>query len=196
VKDIESSGIRIKWLNIGGGLGIIYAGERPQTANEYAKNITPLLKKLKCRIILEPGRFIAGNSGILLTRVSYVKRIPNKNFAIVDAAMNDLVRPSLYHAYHEVLPVHSESYSDKQALSRYEIVGPVCESGDFLAKDRKIIGLKQGTLLAVMSAGAYGFSMSSNYNSRPRPAEVLVDGTRAKLIRRRETYKDLTRNES
>jgi len=195
VKELENNNIIIKWFNIGGGLGIIYSDERPQTAQEYADKIVPLLKKVKAKVILEPGRFIAGNSGILLTKVLYVKHTQKKNFAIVDAAMNDLVRPSFYGAYHEVLPVKSVSYSASKNIQRYDVVGPICESGDFLAKNRKFISLGEGDLLAVMSSGAYGFSMASNYNSRPRPAEVLINGTKVKLIRRREEYKDLVRNE-
>ncbi|MBU1062112.1 MAG: diaminopimelate decarboxylase, partial [Candidatus Omnitrophica bacterium] len=143
----------------------------------------------------EPGRFIAGNSGILVTQVLYIKTTPMKTFAIVDAGMNDLIRPSLYDAYHEVLPVSSPSYTVPREIRKYDIVGPICESGDFLAKDRKFINLKEESLLAIMGSGAYGFSMSSNYNSRPRAAEVLVDGNRHTLIRRRETYKDLIRTQ-
>jgi len=195
VKELEGKNIKIKWVNIGGGLGIIYSDERPQTAHEYAKNVLPLLKGIKAKVILEPGRFITGNSGILLTKVLYIKNTQRKNFAVVDAAMNDLVRPSLYGAYHEVLPVKSVSYTSSRNIQTYDVVGPVCESGDFLAKNRKFIDLKQGDLIAVMSSGAYGFSMSSNYNSRPRLQEVLVDGSRVKVIRRRELYKDLVRNE-
>ncbi len=195
IKEVEGHGVRISWLNIGGGLGIIYSGERPQTAREYADAVLPLLKRLNTRIILEPGRFIVGNSGILVTKVLYIKQASRKNFAIVDAGMNDFVRPSLYHAYHEVLPVRSPAYGKGQAICSYDIVGPICESGDFLAKKRKFISLKAGDLLAVMGAGAYGFSMSSNYNSRPRPAEVLVSGNQARLIRRRETCYDLIRTE-
>ncbi|MBU1853836.1 MAG: diaminopimelate decarboxylase [Candidatus Omnitrophica bacterium] len=195
VEEMEEAKINIKWLNIGGGLGIIYSGEKPQTAREYAKTVLPLLKKVKARLILEPGRFIAGNSGILVTQVLYIKTTPMKTFAIVDAGMNDLIRPSLYDAYHEVLPVSSPSYTIPREIRKYDIVGPICESGDFLAKDRKFINLKEESLLAVMGSGAYGFSMSSNYNSRPRAAEVLVDGNRHTLIRRRETYKDLIRTQ-
>ena len=195
IRSLESRGIRIKWFNIGGGLGIIYSGERPQTAQEYAKAVLPLLKKMNTKIILEPGRFISGNAGVLIAKVLYIKEAPGKNFAIVDTAMNDLLRPSLYEAYHEILPVESRPYKSSRRILRYDIVGPVCESGDFLGKDRKFIDLKEGDFLAVMSAGAYGYSMASNYNSRPRPAEVLVDGSRARLITRRETYKDLVRLE-
>ncbi len=195
VKNLESLGIRISWFNIGGGLGIIYSGERPQTAKEYATAVLPLLKRLDSRIILEPGRFIAGNAGVLVAKVLYIKEAPGKNFAIVDTAMNDLVRPSLYEAFHEILPVVSKPYKGSGNIRKYDIVGPVCESGDFLGRNRKFIGLSQGDFLAVMSAGAYGYSMASNYNSRPRPTEVLVEGNRARLITRRETYSDLIRTE-
>jgi len=195
IEDIERHGLGIRWFNIGGGLGIIYSNEKPQTAKEYAKAILPVLKKTKANIIMEPGRFIVGNAGALITRVQYVKETPNKNFAIVDAAMNDLIRPSLYEAYHEILPVKSHSYSDSREIKDFDVVGPVCESGDFLGKDRKFIGLKDGDLLSVMGAGAYGFSMSSNYNSRPRVAEVIIKGFKTRLIRRRETYEDLIRTE-
>jgi diaminopimelate decarboxylase len=195
VQGLESGGIRVRWFNIGGGLGIIYSGERPQTAQEYKKAVSPLLKKIDAKIILEPGRFIAGNSGILVTKVLYIKEQPGKNFAIVDAGMNDLIRPSLYEAYHEVLPLKTIHYSSSVRIRNYDVVGPICESGDFLARNRKFIDLKEGDFLALMGAGAYGFSMSSNYNSRPRAAEVLVEGRRARLIRRRETYRDLVRTE-
>ena len=144
---------------------------------------------------MEPGRFIVGNAGVMVTRVQYIKETPSKNFAIVDAGMNDLIRPSLYGAYHEILPVKSSSYSCSKEIRVFDVVGPICESGDFLGKDRKFISLREGDLLSVMGAGAYGFSMSSNYNSRPRPAEVMVEGSKTKLIRRRETYEDLIRTE-
>jgi len=198
INELKDSGIDVKWLNIGGGLGIIYSGERPQTAHDYAQAVLPLLKKVRCRIILEPGRFIAGNSGILLTKVLYIKLTQSKNFAIVDAGMNDLARPSLYDAYHEILPVESSYYKGKGSgrIFSYDIVGPICESGDFLGKNRRFIALKEGNYLAIMGSGAYGFSMSSNYNSRPRAAEVMVDGTKARLIRRRESYRDLIRTET
>lgn len=195
IKELEQKGIAVRWVNIGGGLGIIYSKERPQTAKEYARAVVPLLKKLRANVILEPGRFIVGNSGILVTKVLYIKETPFKNFAIVDAAMNDLIRPSLYRAHHEVLPVTSAPYTASKKIRAFDVVGPVCESSDFLAKDRKFIDLKAGDALAVMGAGAYGFSMSSNYNSRPRAAEVLVEGHKARLIRRRETYEDLVRTE-
>ncbi|NQS99820.1 MAG: diaminopimelate decarboxylase, partial [Candidatus Omnitrophica bacterium] len=142
----------------------------------------------------EPGRFIAGNSGILVTEVVYVKRTPSKNFAIVNAGMNDLIRPSLYSAYHEILPVERKAQRAKRSI-KYDIVGPICESGDFLGKNRPLPSLQANDLLAVLSAGAYGFTMSSNYNSRPRVAEVLVKRASFSLIRKRESYRDLIRHE-
>jgi len=195
IRDLESHGTGVRWLNIGGGLGIIYSEERPQTAKEYAKAVLPVLKKSRANIIMEPGRFIVGSAGVLVAKVQYVKETPRKKFAIVDAGMSDLIRPSLYGAHHEILPVKSRAYSDSGEIKIFDVVGPICESGDFLGKDRKFIGLKEGDLLSVMGAGAYGFSMSSNYNSRPRVAEVMVDGSKAKLIRRRETYQDLMNTE-
>lgn len=184
----------IRWLNIGGGLGIIYRNEQPQTAQQFARAILPLLKGRKLNLILEPGRFIVGNSGILVTQVLYVKQTPVKQFAIVDAGMNDLIRPNLYGAYHEILPVAPRP--GQTALSkRYDIVGPVCESGDCFAKNRPLSPVGPGDYLAIMSAGAYGFAMSSNYNARPRAAEVLVLGKKARLVRARETLKDLVRGE-
>ncbi|MFY9402247.1 MAG: diaminopimelate decarboxylase [Candidatus Omnitrophota bacterium] len=191
INALKKDGIIIEYLNIGGGLGIIYNNETPQTAKIFAKNILPLLKKTKLKIIMEPGRFIAGNSGILVTKVLYIKITPKKKFVIVDAGMNDLIRPSLYDAYHQILPLNK----DRQVKERVDIVGPICESGDFFAKDRALPKLKEGSLLAIMGSGAYGFSMSSNYNSRLRPAEVMVKGKKVSIIRRREGFQDLIRNE-
>ena len=195
LKFLKENKLNVKYLNIGGGLGIVYDKERPQTAREFARQILPLIKKSGLKLILEPGRFIAGNSGILVTRVIYVKRGSGKNFVIVDAGMNDLMRPSLYQAHHEIIPV---SRRDKQAgrMVKSDIVGPICESGDFLAKDRQMPLLVSGDLLAVMSAGAYGFSMSSNYNSRPRVAEIMVIKGKSCVTKRRESYKDLLRGEA
>ncbi len=204
--------VGLKYFNIGGGLGIVYRDEKPQTAGAFAQAILPLLKATKLKIILEPGRFIAGNSGILVTRIVYVKKTANKNFAIVDAGMNDLIRPSLYGAYHEILPVIRTTddtliplypYGHKRAqagpgerrTTRYDIVGPICESADFLAQNRTMPVLQAEDLLAVMGAGAYGFTMSSNYNSRLRIAEVLVSKDRFDLVRKRESYRDLIRHE-
>ncbi|MBF0494465.1 MAG: diaminopimelate decarboxylase [Candidatus Omnitrophica bacterium] len=185
---IEKSGAEIEWLNIGGGFGIVYGSEKAQSAEEFAGKIVPLLEGKPYRLILEPGRFIVGNSGILVTKVLYVKTTRSgKNFAIVDAGMNDLLRPSLYGAYHDILPI----INIKGEIKKYDIVGPICESGDFLGKDRDFAELSADEYLAVMSAGAYGFTMASNYNSRPRPAELMVINGEVKVIRRAETYKDL-----
>lgn len=194
-------GLKIRWLNIGGGLGIVYHRETPQTAATFARAILPLLKGKGLKVILEPGRFIAGSSGILLTRVLYVKENFSKRFLVVDAGMNDLIRPSLYDAYHEIV-LASEGRAPRLASKklskkriRYDVVGPICESGDFLAKERLLPPVNPGDLLAVLGAGAYGYTMASNYNSRPRPAEVLISGSRMYLIRKRETYSDLVRGE-
>jgi diaminopimelate decarboxylase len=185
----------IEYLNIGGGLGIIYSDEKPQTADQFASVIVPLIRKRNpdLKLILEPGRFVSGNSGILVTRVIYRKKSPTKSFLIVDAAMNDLIRPSFYGAYHEIAPVNRALRRGKP--EKMDIVGPVCESGDFLAKDRKLAPAEPGDLLAVFSCGAYGFVMSSNYNSRPRAPEVVVKGSKFFVARRRETMDDLLRVE-
>ncbi len=193
VASARRQGIPMKTLNIGGGLGIIYNKEEPQTPRAYAKAVLPLLKRSRVKVILEPGRYIAGNSGILLTRVLYLKESHGHRFAIVDAGMNDLIRPSLYGAYHHIQPVLQPKPRAKTFTT--DIVGPVCESGDFLGKNRKLPALKSGDLLAVMSAGAYGFVMASNYNARPRPAEVMVNGEDWVVVRSRESYKDLLRGE-
>ncbi|MFH1868956.1 MAG: diaminopimelate decarboxylase, partial [Candidatus Omnitrophota bacterium] len=185
IKKLRSSGHRIDYLNIGGGLGIVYHKEKPQTAKKFAKAVVPLIKKLNVKLILEPGRFISGNSGILVTKVLYIKKAPAKRFMIVDAGMNDLMRPSLYSAYHEVVPVVIDA---KRPNYTQDVVGPICESGDFLAKDRKLPLVMGGELLAVMSAGAYGFSMSSNYNARMRCAEVMVIKGKFYITRRKEAY--------
>ncbi len=201
IERLKRKGVCLKYFNIGGGLGIVYRNEKPQSAQEFARALLPLLKKTGLKIILEPGRFIAGNSGILVARIVYLKNTPGKNFAIVDAGMNDLIRPSLYEAYHEILPIVRKSKIPptprlrRAGEIRYDIVGPICESGDFLAKHRNLPPLQAGGLLAVMSAGAYGFTMSSNYNSRPRVAEVLVNKNRFTVVRTRESYADLVRHE-
>jgi diaminopimelate decarboxylase len=190
---VDSLKIDLKYFNIGGGLAIIYGGEKAQTASEFAGKVMPCFKGRTFRLILEPGRFVVGNSGVLVTKVVYVKNNPSgKKFAIVDAGMNDLIRPSLYEAYHEVLPVTAGVKAKKLM---YDIVGPICESGDFLAKDRKIAELRAGDLLAVMGAGAYGFTMSSNYNSRPRIKEIMVVNKRPYIVKEAETYEDLIRGE-
>ena len=195
IQHLEQRNIPLKYFNIGGGLGIIYRDEKPQSAREFSRAVLPLLKKTRLKIILEPGRFIAGNSGIMVARVAYVKKTPNKNFAIVDAGMNDLIRPPLYDAYHEILPVRRTEQQTNRRMMKYDIVGPICENADFLAKNRPMPTLQARDLLAVMGAGAYGFTMSSNYNSRPRVAEVLVNKNRFSLVRKRESYRDLIRHE-
>lgn len=194
IEELKKKNISLKYFNIGGGLGIIYNKEKPQTAQEFAKKVLPLLKSLSLKIILEPGRFIVGNSGILVTKVLYIKKAFKKKFIIVDAAMNDFLRPALYKAYHKIVPVVRDQRSKVRGLKSADVVGPICESGDFLAKNRKL-ETKEGDYLAVLGAGAYGFSMSSNYNSRRKAAEVLVKNNQVYLIRKRESYRDLVRNE-
>lgn len=189
--ELANFDMKIDYLDIGGGLGITYKDEEPPHPKDLANALMPLLKKKTRKIILEPGRSIVGNAGILVTKVLYTKETENKNFLITDAGMNDLIRPTLYGSYHEIQPLIPK---DRKKI-KADIVGPICESGDFLAKDREIEKVLPGEYLAVMSAGAYGFAMSSNYNSRPRAAEVLVKGDRFALIRKRETYKDLIKNE-
>jgi diaminopimelate decarboxylase len=192
VKELRSAGITIKYIDIGGGLGITYKDETPPNPRELAEAVRPLLKESGCTLVLEPGRAIVGNAGILVTSAAYHKSSGEKKFLIVDAGMNDLIRPSLYEAYHEIKPVMEPVSRETEVV---DVVGPICESGDFLAKDRELPVVKQGDLLAVMSAGAYGFSMSSNYNSRPRVAEVLVKGSEFCVVRERETYNDLIKGE-
>ncbi len=193
---LKSNGIIIKNLDIGGGLGIPYDNERPPHPSELSKAVLPLLQGNNFNIILEPGRSIAGNAGIFVTKVLYLKKHiytgapkPQKEFVIVDGGMNDLLRPSLYNAFHNILPIKKNNR--KKILA--DIVGPICESGDFLAKDRNLNRMERNDLLAVMSSGAYGFTMSSTYNSRPKVCEVLVKGKEFHVIREREKYRDLTR---
>jgi diaminopimelate decarboxylase len=192
LQELNSSGIRLKFIDIGGGLGIRYRDEIPPEPDTYVKALLSEVKDLPHCLIIEPGRSIAGNAGILVTKILYKKDTGEKRFYIVDAAMNDLVRPSLYQAYHEILPV----IKTDTHLHSADVVGPICETGDFFARDRLMPDLDQGNLLAVMSAGAYGFTMSSNYNSRPRVSEVMVKGSQFKLVRKRETYANLLRGES
>ncbi|MDO8525708.1 MAG: diaminopimelate decarboxylase [Candidatus Omnitrophota bacterium] len=187
--------IDVDYFNIGGGLGIVYSIENPQTAKSFAKSILPLLKKSKLKIILEPGRFISGNSGILVTKIIYTKRTPRKTFVIVDGGMSDLIRPSLYEAYHKIVPV-SIGENASSTAEKMDVVGPICEAGDFLGKDRYLPNMPKGSLVAVMAAGAYGFTMSSNYNSRPRGAEVMVIGNKFYTVKKAESYKDLIRGET
>ncbi len=192
MNELSSMGIELSYIDLGGGLGISYHQETPPAPGDYVAAILALAKDLDQTIIIEPGRSICGNSGILLTRLLYNKKGSMKNFYVVDGAMNDLGRPSLYDAYHEILPVIQKADS---ADILVDVVGPICETGDFLARDRKLPPLSKGELLAVMSAGAYGFTMSSNYNSRPKPAEVMVAGERFEIVRRRQTYEDLIQGE-
>ncbi len=185
-------GIRLQHIDVGGGLGVRYQDEAPPHPSEYAAAVVERLQRYpELTLIFEPGRAIMANAGVLLTRVEYLKPGQEKNFAIVDAAMNDLIRPALYSAWQAIVPVQQQS---DRATQRYDVVGPVCETGDFLGKDRDL-AIAEGDLLAVRSAGAYGFTMSSNYNSRPRAAEVLVDGGNCHLIRQRELWQDLWRGE-
>jgi diaminopimelate decarboxylase len=234
VRELKSK-YGIKFFSVGGGMGIIYQralesgsgkwwhddSSEPSafSVRDYADAIVPPLRELDIRILVEPGRFLVGNAGVLLTRVRYIKTSGAKRFAIVDAGMNDLIRPALYHSYHEIVPVkeprsvgeadsfpsskgstkitirNTNTNENKNKAEKIDIVGPVCESGDFFALDREMPELHEGDLLAIMSAGAYGFVMASNYNSRPLPAEVLVRGDKVALIRRQQTWEDLVREE-
>jgi diaminopimelate decarboxylase len=190
VEELKRRGFDIKYFNIGGGLGIRYKDEEVPTPKELVDAVRPILEATGTKILCEMGRYIAGNAGVLLTRVIYRKKSGGKNFLVADAGMNDLLRPSLYDAYHQV-----RSVNDGDAVAPADLVGPVCESGDYLAQDRELPDAAEGDLLALMSAGAYGFSMASNYNSRPRPAEVLVKGGRWFVVREREHLADLVKGE-
>jgi diaminopimelate decarboxylase len=198
----------IEFFSVGGGIGIVYRGSLESgdevwwkteqlknvlTIDQYASAIVPRLQELNLQILLEPGRFFVGNAGVLLTKVLYLKHTESKTFVIVDAGMNDLIRPALYQGYHEVVPLHE---TKDRSVIKADVVGPVCESGDFFALDRELPEPRPGEVLALMSAGAYGFAMASNYNSRPLPAEVLIDGDQATLIRRRQKYADLVELEA
>jgi len=189
---LREAGMKIRYLDLGGGLGITYDRETPPHPSEYARAVMDLAKGLDCTFIFEPGRVIVGNAGALVSRVLFTKENAGKNFVIIDAGMNDLIRPSLYSSYHRIQPVLRQERPEIAA----DVVGPVCESGDFLAKGRRLPAFERGELLAVMSAGAYGFSMSSTYNSRPRVPEILVRGDRYDVIRQRESYEDLIRGET
>jgi diaminopimelate decarboxylase len=191
VENLRHEGMEIRFLDLGGGLGITYEDEEPPHPVEYASNILEEVRGFGCTLILEPGRVIVGNAGVLVSKVLYTKENEEKRFVIVDAGMNDLIRPSYYGSYHQILPVREENREEIVG----DVVGPICESSDFLAKGRKIPKLSSGELIAVMSAGAYGFSMSTNYNSRPRVAEVLVRDDQMFVIRQREGYEDLIRGE-
>jgi diaminopimelate decarboxylase len=197
VRDLRGDGHHVRYVDAGGGLGIDYErgdlSEFPKQAKAYAKLVTKALCGLDVYLLLEPGRSIVGPAGALVTRVLYNKRNNGKRFVVVDAAMNDLIRPALYGAYHEIVPVLAPEASKSETC---DVVGPICETGDFFARDRELTCVSDGDLLAILDTGAYGMSISSNYNTRGRAAEVLVDGKKAKLIRKRETFDDLTRNET
>ncbi len=191
LKQLKGEGISLKYLDIGGGMGISYRGEEPPPASAYAAALRPLLKGLRLTVILEPGRFITGNAGALLISVLQVKKKAKKNFVVADGAMNDLIRPALYQAWHQIVPVRP----GESKARPFDVVGPICETGDTLGSGRKFPQPAPGDRLAVLSAGAYGAVMGSNYNSRPRPPEVLVDGDNFRVVRKRETYRDLVRGE-
>lgn len=197
VRELRDDGHHVRYVDAGGGLGIDYErgdlSEFPKQAKAYAKLVTKALRGLDVYLLLEPGRSIVGPAGALVTRVLYNKRNNGKRFVVVDAAMNDLIRPALYGAYHEIVPVLAPEASKSETC---DVVGPICETGDFFARDRELTCVSDGDLLAILDTGAYGMSISSNYNTRGRAAEVLVDGKKAKLIRKRETFDDLTRNET
>jgi diaminopimelate decarboxylase len=204
IGQFRAMGHPITWFNMGGGFGINYRGHEAREIAEFARVVVPAIKATGCRLLMEPGRVIAGNAGILVSRVLYTKQSGDKRFLIQDAAMNDLIRPALYESFHRIWPVRvpeglpapPDDYEAAIAGTEpWDVVGPVCESGDFLAKDRALPRLDRGDLLAVFSAGAYGMVMASNYNTRPRAAEVLVNGSTARLVRRRETYEDLVEQE-
>lgn len=193
VLDLREQGIVLRYLDMGGGLGIRYNAETPPSPEELARAIRPIVADLGCELIFEPGRVLVGNAGIFLTRVIYTKSNYERKFIVVDGAMNDLARPSLYGSYHDILPV--DEAAGRQGTALADVVGPICETGDFFARERAVAPFAAGDLMALMSAGAYGFTMSSNYNSRPRVAEVMVDGDTYRVVRRRETFDDLVRLE-
>ena len=195
VRELERSGIGIEYVDIGGGIGIRYTDEKPLDLAEYARAIAKMARPLGRHLLIEPGRALVGPAGVLLTRVLYVKENGGKKFAIVDAAMNDLIRPVLYDAAHPITPAVRERETAGRK-ERVDVVGPVCETGDFLARDYALDPVKAGDVLAVWAAGAYGFAESSNYNARRRAAETLVEGSRFRIARRRETYDDLVRGEA
>lgn len=195
VRELAASGIRLDYVDIGGGLGIRYTDEKPLDPAEYARALVRIVRPLGCKLLLEPGRTLIGPAGVLLTRVLYVKQNRGKRFVIVDAAMNDLIRPSLYGAAHAVTQA-TQAVAESRPRERVDVVGPVCESGDFLARDWPLPEVKAGDLLVVWATGAYGFVQSSNYNARLRPPEVLVKGRKFSVIRRRQDFGDLVRGES
>jgi diaminopimelate decarboxylase len=205
VRALQADGHKIRYVDAGGGLGIPYDGDAtpdfPAQAAAYARAVTRPLRGLGVRLLLEPGRSLIGPAGLLLTRVLYLKSNDSKRFVVVDAAMNDLIRPTLYSAYHEIVPVVVRKQrpatgdllatGNRQLATVFDIVGPICETGDFFARDRELTPVAEGSLLAILDAGAYGFSLSSNYNTRPRAAEVLIEGKKARFIRRRESFRDM-----
>jgi len=206
IQNCRNEGMDVEYINIGGGYCISYTGEKVIRPKDYASKILPLVKETQCNLIMEPGRFIVGNSGVLISQVIYTKEtIHGKKFVICDAAMNDLIRPALYDAFHRIWPVNTnikmpevenpDKSTVKRGMELVDIVGPVCESSDTFATYRALPKVNEGDLMAIFSAGAYGFTMSSSYNSRPRPCEVLVDGGQFRIIRKRETYEDLVRGE-
>ncbi|MBD3343719.1 MAG: diaminopimelate decarboxylase [Chitinivibrionales bacterium] len=189
---LRDNGIAIETLDIGGGFGITYTDEKPFTPIQFAELVRPYLEKLGCRLIVEPGRYIMGNSGVLLTKIVYIKESYGKTFYICDAGMSDNIRPPFYGASHKISPVKSV---DETTMRTVDVVGPICESADYLGKDRELQAAQEGDILAVLSSGAYCFTMASNYNSRPRACEILVKNDSSRLIRLRETYEDLVRGE-
>lgn len=201
----QEQGHQIEWINIGGGFGIFYKEKEARLASEFAEVIIPLVKPTGCRLVLEPGRFIVGNAGVLITQVLYLKDSGDRCFVICDAGINDLIRPALYQAYHKIWPVRvkaslqgpvpDETVWEGETI-KADIVGPICETGDFFARDRKIPPVKRGDFLSIFGAGAYGYMMSSNYNSQPRPAEILVRDKDYQVVTSRETYEDLIRREN
>jgi len=191
MESLDESGLPLKYLDIGGGLGIDYGEGEAPLPGQLASTLKPILDRLGRTLITEPGRALMGNAGVLVCRVLYTKTTPVKHFVITDGGMNDLLRPSLYDSYHEIQPVEEK----ERPLVTADVVGPVCESGDFFARDRELAALNPGELMVVRGAGAYGFSMASNYNSRPRPAEVMVRDDEAFLVRKRESYEDLVKGE-
>lgn len=204
IAQLRGMGHPIEWFNMGGGFGIAYRGNEAKQVAEFAKVVVPIIKSANVRLAMEPGRVIAGNSGLLVSKVLYTKQSGDKRFVIQDAAMNDLIRPALYESFHRIWPVEvpaglpappADYEAEIPGTEPWDVVGPVCESGDFLAKDRSLPKMEPGSLLAVFSAGAYGMVMASNYNTRPRAAELLVDGSKVTLARRRETYEDLIQQE-
>jgi diaminopimelate decarboxylase len=197
IGELRRDGHTIRYIDVGGGLGVEYHIDRPFDAadkvHQYAAAVIPAVQAVEgLKLLLEPGRFIVAQAGALMARVLYVKKNGKKTFVITDAAMNDLIRPALYQAYHAIVPINRRRSSRTTLV---DVVGPVCETGDFLARDRELPSMKQGDLVAVLDAGAYGMALASNYNSRPRAAEVLVDGSRSRLIRRRETFEDMLATE-